>query len=105
MKPCLLYLTCANDDEANLISQTLLSKKMVVCIKKSKIKSSFLWNGKIDKSDETLLIMDSIEEMFDRIEAEVKKVHSYKTFVLLALPIIKSSSGIEAWMKSELNVK
>ena len=46
--------------------------------------------------------MESVEEKFSTIEKEVRKIHSYKTFVLLASPIIKSSKGVKEWMKTEI---
>jgi len=102
MNPVVLFLTCADEREADEISNVLLMKKLVVCIKKTKVKSSFLYKGKIDDADEVLLIMDSLEEKFSKIEKEVRKIHSYETFVLLASPIIKSSKGVKEWMKVEL---
>lgn len=102
MKIINLLLTCADDKEAEKISQALLKKHLVVCIKKTKVSSSFLWKGKIDKADEILLIMESVEEKFEEIEKEIRRLHSYKTFVLMAVPVVKVSSGIEKWMKSEI---
>lgn len=102
MKMNVLFLTCADEREAEDISDVLLKKKLVVCIKKTKVKSSFLYKGKIDEADEVLLIMDSVEENFSAIEKEVRKIHSYETFVLLASPVIKSSKGVKEWMKKEL---
>ena len=102
MNPVVLFLTCADEREADEISNVLLMKKLVVCIKKTKVKSSFLYKGKIDDADEVLLIMDSLEEKFSKIEKEVRKIHSYETFVLLASPIIKSSKGVKEWIKEEL---
>ena len=102
MKIITLFLTCVDEIEADEISDVLLRKKLVVCIKASKVKSSFLYKGKIDEADEVLLIMDSVEEKFSAIEKEVRKIHSYKTFVLLVAPVIKSSKGVREWIKSEL---
>lgn len=101
MKIITLFLTCANDTEAEEISQKLLKNKLVVCIKKTEVSSSFLWKGSIDKSEEVLLIMDSFEEKFSEIEKEVRKIHSYSTFVLFAVPVIKASKGIGEWIKDE----
>ena len=102
MKIVTLFLTCANNGEADKISQALLTKKLVVCIKKTVVSSSFLWKGSIAKSNEVLLIMDSTEEKFEEIEKEVRKIHSYETFVLLATSVIKSSKGVREWIKDEL---
>lgn len=102
MKPNILFLTCADEQEADKISQRLLDKKLVVCIKKTSVSSSFLWKGKIDKAEEVLLIMDSIEEKFRQIEKEIRKIHSYNTFVLVSVPVIQSSTGIKEWMKESI---
>jgi len=102
MNPVVLFLTCADEREADEITDALLRKKLVVCIKKTKVESSFLFKGKTDAADEVMLIMDSIEKNFSAIENEVRKIHSYKTFVLLASPIIKSSKGVKEWMKTEI---
>ena|SRR3989344_5964270 len=102
MNPVVLFLTCADEREADEITDALLRKKLVVCIKKTKVESSFLFKGKTDAADEVMLIMDSIEKNFSAIENEVRKIHSYETFVLLASPVIKSSKGINGWIKTEL---
>jgi len=102
MKPCLLYLTCADDKEAEKISQALLEKRLAVCIKKSPVSSSFLWKGKIDHANEILLIMESIEEKFAETEKEVAKLHSYESFVLFSSPISQTTKKVKDWMKKEL---
>lgn len=102
MKPCLLYLTCADNKEAEKISQSLLEKRLVVCIKKFPVSSSFLWKGKIDHANEVLLIMESIEEKYIEIKKEVAKLHSYETIVLFSCPITKTTKKVKDWMKEEL---
>lgn len=103
MKLILIFLTCANRQEADLITHVLLDKKLVVCVKKMPISSSFLWKGSKDHSEEVLLVMDSIEKNFEQIEEEVRKIHSYDVFVLVASPIIKSAKGVVEWARGELS--
>lgn len=102
MKLCILLLTCANSEEADKISHSLLTKHLIVCAKKLPISSSFLWKGKIDSASEILLIMDSLEEHFDKVEEEVRKLHSYDTFTLLSLPVAKTTQKVEKWIKGEI---
>jgi len=103
MKMILLFLACVDDKEAEKISQALLEKHLIVCAKKTSVSSAFFWKGKIDKTNEVLLVMETIEKNYDEIEKEVRKLHSYKTFVLSAIPVIKYSKGVEAWLKEGLN--
>jgi len=102
MKPILLFLTCADNTEADIISDSLLQKKLIACAKKSTVTSKFNWDGKKDEGTEVLLIMDSVEELFEQIEVEISQLHSYDTFVLIATPVIRTSSGIKEWFKKEL---
>ncbi|MCJ7740853.1 divalent-cation tolerance protein CutA [Candidatus Microgenomates bacterium] len=102
MKPSLLFLTCGNDKEAEKIAKTLLAKKLVVCTKRFPVTSSYLWKGKIASGNEILLIMESTEENFPKIEKEVAKIHSYETFVLLSSLVTKTTKKVEGWIKQEL---
>ncbi|EKE15280.1 MAG: hypothetical protein ACD_12C00093G0001, partial [uncultured bacterium] len=97
MKPCLLFLSCKNINEADKISYKLLSEKLIVCAKKLPINSSFLWKNKIESSQEVLLIMDSVEENFNKINKEVKKIHSYQIYNLVMTKANKINNKSLKW--------
>ncbi len=102
MNVCLFYLTCADSKKADKISKALLEKRLIVCGKKLSINSSYLWKGKTNNSDEILLLMESIEENFDKVNEEIKKLHSYETYVLLTIPVSKTTKKVKEWIKDEL---
>lgn len=102
MQMNVLLLTCVDKKEADKIANSLLKKKLIVCAKKTSVSSSFLWKNKIESSNEILLIMDSVIENFEKINSEVKKVHSYKTFVLTSLLVSQTTKDVESWVKKEL---
>ena len=101
-KFCQLWLTCANQTEANKIASSLLDKQLIACAKSWPISCMYRWQGKIADGKEVLLLMESREDLFDAIEAEVKKLHSYDTFVLTAVPVTKLSKQAIKWMEEEL---
>jgi len=41
-------------------------------------------------------------DLFDKIEAEVTKLHSYETFVLEAVPVSRISKSAQEWLNREL---
>jgi len=102
MKMVLLFLPCANDKEAEKVSQSLLEKHLIVCAKKTPVSSAFFWKGEMDKANEILLVMESTEENYEQVEKEVRKLHSYETFALTAVPVIKYSKGVGDWLKEGL---
>lgn len=46
--------------------------------------------------------METREDLFDQIEAEVAKIHSYETFVLTAVPMIRVSQKTQKWLDNSL---
>ena len=99
----ILYLTCADETEANKIGRALLEAKLVACVRQSPIKSSYWWKGKINHDDEILLMMESIDKHFEAIELLVAKLHSYDEFVLTAVPVLKTTQGVKDWLESTLD--
>ncbi len=102
MKMAIFYLTCADDGEADKISKALLEKRLVACAKKLPVSSAFWWKGKIDNAKEVLVMLESIDENFDKINAVVKKLSSYETYILFSIPISKTTKEVEDWLKKEL---
>ncbi len=98
-----VYLTCADENEADKISDLLLKKKLVACAKKIPIKSSFWWEGKIDKADEVLVMFETLDEKFDEIEKEVINLHSYETPMLFSIQVSNTTSAVKEWLREELS--
>lgn len=102
-KYCQLWLTCANKEEADKIANTLLKKRLIACYGElSPYIGKFWWQGKIEDNDEILLEMLSRLDLFDEIEREVARLHSYDTFVLEAIPISRISKKAQDWLDEEL---
>ncbi len=99
----IVYLTCADEKEADMISDTLLSKKLVACAKKLPIESAFWWEGKIDTAEEVLVMLETIEEKFDAIEHEVKELHSYDTPMLFSIQVHKTTDLVNKWLGEEIS--
>ncbi len=97
-----ILVTAANRAEAEQIGQSLVEKKLAACCNiVDPIFSIFHWEGKICKENEVLLIVKSVKNRFDGISIEVKKLHSYTTPEIIALPIISGSDDYLNWIKTE----
>jgi len=96
------YLTCANDDEAQTIGRALLEAKLIACVRRMPIQSSYWWGGKINDDNEVLLMIESREDKFDAINQLVGKLHSYKDYVLTAVPVSQTTPGVLGWIDETL---
>lgn len=102
MKMSLIHLACGSEDEADKIGNALLDKKLVACFKKVPVRSVYRWKGEVYREGEVLLLLDTNVSLFDEIEQEVRKLHSYKTFVMLSILVEKASDGVEEWLHDNL---
>jgi len=98
----ILYLTCADNEEATTISNELLENKLIACARRSSVNSTYWWDGKIQNDNEVMIMMESVEEKFDAIEAKVAELHSYDQFVLTAVSVTRTTAGVEKWLKEVL---
>lgn len=94
-----MLLTCANQEEAQRIADRLLDDKLAACVRQTDVKSDYWWQGKKEHANEVQLIIESTEDKFNKIEAAVRLLHSYKTFALIAYPVLRASTGVEQWVK------
>jgi periplasmic divalent cation tolerance protein len=99
MKMAIFYLTCDSDEEADKVSQVLLEMELIACAKKLPVESMFRWKGSLQEDDEVLVMFESIEENFDKVNAEIKKLHSYETYVFFSIPVGRTTPEVEKWLK------
>ena len=96
------YLTCADNAEAQKIGDALLDAKLVACARRMPVSSANWWQGEREQGNEIMLMMETIEEKFDAIETIVNKLHSYETPALTAVSVVRTTPGVEQWLKDTL---
>jgi periplasmic divalent cation tolerance protein len=96
-----LVLTCGSWQEAQKITDALLSKRLVACVEQMEIRSKNWWQGAIEDTKEIKLVMLSLAEKFEAVEAEITKHHSYETFVLQQLPVTRLNEPAITWLQEE----
>ena len=96
------YITCENVDEAEKIARVLLNERLIACANiVDNISSLYRWKGKIEESNEALLIVKSESGRIDKIIEKVKKLHSYDV-PSIDFVQMKSSRECEKWLRGEL---
>jgi periplasmic divalent cation tolerance protein len=97
-----IFVTTSSIKEADRISKVLVEKRLAACVNIIKdIRSIFFWKGKLSDEKEVLLIAKSKKKNFERIEKEVKKLHSYEVPEIIGLPILMGSEDYLDWVDKE----
>lgn len=96
-----VYITCKDAKEAKKISISLLQMRLIACSNFFPINSLYWWNGKIQASKESVIILKTKKQNFNKIKEEVKKIHSYK-IPCISLIDSKSNEEFENWVNNEI---
>jgi len=97
-----VFVTCCSPEEAETIGNLLVAKRLAACVNViPEIKSIFFWEKKISKEKEVLLIAKTRKELFNSVEREVKRVHSYDLPEIIALPVLTGSKEYLEWIAQE----
>jgi periplasmic divalent cation tolerance protein len=103
-KYIVVLVTTASKNEAESIAQLLLEHKLIACANIiGPVVSHFHWSEKIEQAEEFLMLMKSRADLFERISAEVRKIHSYELPEVLAIPIVAGSVSYLEWLDSVLS--
>lgn len=94
-----IFVTAESEEQGRRIADALLGKKLIACANIIEgVESFFWWQGKVDRSDELLLVMKSREELLEDIVRLVKENHSYKVPEVVAFPIIGGNPDYLRWI-------
>lgn len=100
----MVYVTASSKTEAEKIAQTLLAERLIACVNIiGPVSSHFHWNGKVESAEEFLMILKSRADLFGRLEARVRALHSYEVPEVLAVPIVDGSRAYLDWLAGALN--
>ncbi|MFH0855362.1 MAG: divalent-cation tolerance protein CutA [Candidatus Omnitrophota bacterium] len=99
----IILITAKERKEAEKIAKSLIKNKLAACVNiVSGIKSFFLWQGKLNQVEETLLIVKSRKEKFNKIAKLVKASHSYDVPEIIAMPIVSGFKPYLSWINDSI---
>jgi len=98
-----IFITTKDTAQAETIAQELLAQKLIACANiVPAIKSLFWWEGKIDSSNEALLVLKTLKKSFPRVTKSVKALHSYSVPEIIALPIVAGQQDYLKWVEESV---
>ena len=98
-----VYVTAGSADEADRLARSLVDERLAACVNRIKsVQSVYRWQGKVEQSEEELLIIKTSRDRFTALEKRVRELHSYSVPEVIALPIIEGSSNYLKWLKEQV---
>ena len=98
-----IYTTTENQDDARMIAQRVVGKRLAACAQVvGPIFSTYWWEGVIEEAEEWLCIVKSRKDLYDRLEEAILDVHSYDVPEIVAVPIVSGSQSYLQWLNKEV---
>jgi periplasmic divalent cation tolerance protein len=95
----IVYCTAGSAVEARRLVDTLVGEKLAACVSLlPQVKSTYWWKGKIERGEESLLVIKTTKARFTALAKRIKDVHSYSVPEILALPIVDGNPDYLKWL-------
>lgn len=100
----IIFSTCASAEEARKIARHLVEMRLAACasIGAAPVESIYHWRGAIEEARETTLALKTRRGLMAELERELRRLHSYETPEIVAVPIVDGSEDYMAWLEAEL---
>ena len=95
--------TCPEKEVENLTGP-LLEEKLVACVNViNGISSRYWWKDKLEKDNESLLLMKTKTSLVDTLISRIKELHSYEVPEVIVLNIEKGNPDYLKWIEKVTN--
>lgn len=106
MKIVFAYIVCKNKMEAKRIGTAIVKEKLCACVNIfPEMHSIYFWKGKLEKSNECVLIAKTERRMFKKLTARVKILHSYDCPCILQLKVKEGNKEYVKWLLENIDSK
>jgi periplasmic divalent cation tolerance protein len=99
-----VMVTCGSKAEARKIARAVVKARLAACanVMSGPVQSVYRWKGKVETTKEVLLLIKSTRKRFSALEREIRRLHSYETPEIIALPIVAGSRAYLRWIEESV---
>jgi periplasmic divalent cation tolerance protein len=99
-----VQITFPTKESAIQVAETLVTERLAACaqIIAGKIRSTYIWNGKLETGNEILLLAKTRSTLFENLVDAVRRKHPYVCPQIIALPIVNINDDYLVWMNEQL---
>src|SRR5260221_4812334 len=96
----IVLTTASSPEEARGIARALVERRLAACVNiVPGIESVYRWQGKVETTAESLLIIKTQAELFDRLREAIGELHSYDLPECVMLEITAGSEKDPSMIK------
>ena len=90
-------------DVAKDVAERLVKERLAACINIiDGVLSIYWWNGRVEEASESLLLIKTRSELFEKLKKRIVEVHPYETPEVVALKIEDGLKEYLEWIDESL---
>ena len=98
-KMYMVFCTMPSESAAHEMAAVLVEKKLAACCTIIEGTTSvYIWEGTLEKSAESLLLIKTGSKKYDQLEKEIKMRHPYTVPEIVAIPVEEGSQAYMDWV-------
>lgn len=92
-----------NTDEAEALAEGIVTARLAACVQiLPQMTSVYVWEGKLQKEPEHLLLIKTLPEKYDALHAFIIANHSYTVPEIVAINAAEVSEPYLSWLRGIL---
>ena len=96
----IVFTTAPNQTEAEELAEKLVTAKLAACVQiLPPMTSVYVWEGKVQKESEHLLLIKTLPEKWDELAALITANHSYDVPEIVAIDAANVSEPYLKWLQ------
>lgn len=97
----IIFCTAATEQEAATISKTVVEEGLAACANIiPQIRSIYRWKEEIWDERETLIMIKSREDLFEKIRSRIRELHTYEVPEITAIHVDKGDAAYLQWIEA-----
>jgi periplasmic divalent cation tolerance protein len=99
-----VLVTVGTAEEGERLAHALVEGRLAACVNRiPNIQSVYRWEGKVEQSQEELLLIKTRSGLFAALEKKVRELHSYDVPEIIALPLVAGNEAYLRWLGEQVS--
>jgi len=100
----LAITTCPDTRVADTIATALVEERLAACVNiLPGAHSVYEWQGKVEKEQESVLLIKSREDRLNALEVRLLELHPYELPELIVVPLVGGLAPYLSWIETQLD--
>jgi periplasmic divalent cation tolerance protein len=102
MTDCVIVSTTVSSaTAADELADAVIDSRLAACVQQMPVKSTYRWQGKIERAPEVLVVMKTRRELAEELMSFVRERHTYEVPELTVAAIVDGSPDYLEWITEE----